>query len=300
MSPDDRAGSAIDEARREIAGVKHAYCWSYDSGDLEALVDLFTDDAVCDFGEFGCWQGRDDIRREYAAQMAGSGVPGTRMHTVANPWIEVDGDDARGRWYLLDLHTLPGHAQPVRILGRYDDTYRRENGRWRIARTSIDLLWLAESGAAAQGASSESAGVRRLLDEAEIRDVATDYALALDTRDWDRLKACFTDDCVVEYEASGDHEGRDAVAVACRAALEPLSCSQHFLSNFRISVDGDAATSLCYFTAQHVRDGRTYLVAGTYTDELTRTVQGWRIARRRLAHTWESGDADVLPTRSNA
>ena len=294
----DRA--EMDDARREIAGVKHAYCWSYDSGDLDALVDLFTEDAVCDFGEFGSWSGREEIRREYAAQMAGSGVPGTRMHTVTNPWITVDGDGARGRWYLVDLRTVAGHSQPVKILGWYDDAYRREAGRWRIARTSIDLLWRDETVAPGQVVGAESAGVRRMLDEAEIRDVATEYALALDTRDWDRLKRCFTDDCLVQYEAAGDHKGPDAVVAACRAALEPLSCSQHFLSNFSIDVDGDTATSLCYFTAQHVRDQRTFLVAGTYTDELTRTGQGWRIMRRRLAHTWESGESDVLLTRRNA
>jgi hypothetical protein len=34
----------------EICQLKSAYGWHYDAPDFEALVDLFTDDAVCVFG----------------------------------------------------------------------------------------------------------------------------------------------------------------------------------------------------------------------------------------------------------
>ena len=84
----------------------------------------------------------------------------------------------------------------------------------------------------------------------------------------------------------------------CRAALEPLDASQHLLGNHVVTVDGDEARSQCYLQAQHVRSGTpggdNYIIAGTYTDELRRGTDGWKIARRRLTVTWTSGNPTVL------
>lgn len=249
---------ATDEtAKRVIAELKHVYCWSYDRGDLDTLVHLFTDDAVCDFGELGRWEGRTEIRRAYAAQMAASQVPGTWVHSVTNPRIEVDGDTARGRWYLVDLHTTPDERRPARIHGWYDDLYRRDQSGWRIARTSIEFLWQ-------DTAPPEDDPTRALLDRAEIEQVATRCARALDSRDWASLGTCFTDDCVVEYAASGRFNGPDDVVQACRTALDELDVSQHFLTNMEVTLSGDEADSRSYVAAQHVRGGRTFMVGGTY------------------------------------
>jgi len=35
-----------------------------DSGDLKALVDLYTEDAVCEFGPYGSWHGCDTCLNE--------------------------------------------------------------------------------------------------------------------------------------------------------------------------------------------------------------------------------------------
>jgi ketosteroid isomerase-like protein len=37
----------------EIRTLKHEYCWAFDADDLAGVMDLFTDDAVCDLGPFG-------------------------------------------------------------------------------------------------------------------------------------------------------------------------------------------------------------------------------------------------------
>ena len=121
--------------------------------------------------------------------------------------------------------------------------------------------------------TTESGAVQALLDRAEIIDVCVRYATALDSRQWDLL-------------------------ATCRAALEPLDASQHLLGNHVVTVDGDEARSQCYLQAQHVRSGTpggdNYIIAGTYTDELRRGTDGWKIARRRLTVTWTSGNPTVL------
>lgn len=133
--------AASDSAVEQIRALKHEYCWAFDAGDLHRLLDLFTDDAVCELGPFGTWRGKQEIENGYRDQMVASRVPGGRLHSVTNALIAVDGDRATGRWYLVDYDIEPGTPQPVRLLATYADTYRREGGRWRFAVTSVTIHW---------------------------------------------------------------------------------------------------------------------------------------------------------------
>jgi ketosteroid isomerase-like protein len=140
-------------------------------------------------------------------------------------------------------------------------------------------------------------------DRQAIVDVCTTYALALDTRDWDRLRTCFTDDAVANYAERSATDGYDAIETTCRAALEPLTCSQHLLGNHLVVVNGDEAESTCYFQAQHVKEGldggSLYTVAGRYNDRFVRTNNGWRIASRTLTVMWTSGNEAILSPAAN-
>ncbi|MFV0463904.1 MAG: nuclear transport factor 2 family protein [Nostocoides sp.] len=297
MGVDEKAhamdADSISQGWHEINAVKHAYCWSYDSGDLDSLISLFTDDAMCDFGSVGSWRGREAIRIAYAEQMRASGVPGTRMHAITNPRIEVTGDQARGRWYLIDLHPAPGTWDPVRILGFYDDDFRRVDGTWRISRSSFVFHWVHPgTGHAGQVPSDDSLGT--LLAERHIQRVISNYGAAIDDRDWPALRECFTETCVVDYAASGECLGQEAVVSACRAAVRDVDTTQHLTTSPRITVTGDRAESVTPFVAQHVRGEGRFVVAGTYIDRWIKTHNDWRIDSRKLLRSWTSGDAAVM------
>ena len=69
------------------------------------------------------------------------GTPRTR-HVTTNPIIELDGDVARVRSVYTVLQQVEGSAvQPI-ISGRYHDTLRRINGRWRFTERCflVDLV----------------------------------------------------------------------------------------------------------------------------------------------------------------
>jgi ketosteroid isomerase-like protein len=137
-----------------------------------------------------------------------------------------------------------------------------------------------------------------LQDRQAIVDVCTRYALALDSRDWPMLAGCFTPDAVANFEGQEPARGSDAIVATCRGVLTPLAASQHLLGNHLISVDGERASSVCYFQAQHVRPdlegGSHLIVAGRYEDRFVRTPGGWRIAERTLAVMWTDGNPAVL------
>jgi hypothetical protein len=141
------------------------------------------------------------------------------------------------------------------------------------------------------------ADVQRLIDRQDIADLCARYTFALDRKDWSLLQSCFTDTPVFVHPG-GRIEGFEPILARSRGALERLDASQHLLGNVVVEVDGDAARSTCYFQAQHVRAGTpggdTYIIAGSYTDTLTRTPSGWKIAERAQAYHWRDGNRAVV------
>lgn len=128
----------------EIKKLRIMYGHYFDGGDLDNLVALFCEDAVCEFGEAygGDWVGRDAIRAGYCNYATPENPPHSFMHAVTNPWIRLLSDtEANGRWYLLDLNLREDAENPLALFGIYDDAYRKEGGKWLISRTRIDFLW---------------------------------------------------------------------------------------------------------------------------------------------------------------
>lgn len=129
------------EAIKELR-ILYSHC--FDGKDLDGLVALFTEDAVCEFGpDFGGdWVGREQIRKNFSGFLQQEGPPWGVLHSVTNPWIRlIDDDTANGRWYLHDLRTTEGVDNPLILYGIYDDLYKKIDGNWLIHRTRIDFLW---------------------------------------------------------------------------------------------------------------------------------------------------------------
>ena len=127
-----------------IKTLRHLYSHYFDGKQVEKLTDLFTDDAVCEFGPMygGDWVGKEQIRSNYATYTEAEGDEHEVMHAVTNPWIRfIDDTTANGRWYLMDLRTAEGTENPLILFGIYDDVYKKVDGKWLIERTRIDFLW---------------------------------------------------------------------------------------------------------------------------------------------------------------
>ena len=87
-----------------IRALKARYCAFCDDGyDADGIAGLFTEDAVWDGGVRGRAEGREGIRAFF--QRAPLRLP-FAIHMVMNPVIEVDGDAARGTWYLFQPCTF--------------------------------------------------------------------------------------------------------------------------------------------------------------------------------------------------
>ena len=130
--------------KEAVKELRIMYSHYFDGKAIDALADLFTEDAVCEFGPDygGDWVGKAQIHANFATYAEREGPEYGVLHSVTNPWIRlIDETTANGRWYLHDLRTTEGIENPLILYGIYDDLYKKVDGRWLIHRTRIDFLW---------------------------------------------------------------------------------------------------------------------------------------------------------------
>ncbi len=146
-----------------------------------------------------------------------------------------------------------------------------------------------------------AANVQLLLDRADISQVIHTYATAIDTRDWNLLATCFTEDLEADFRSFAGREvvkGRDTWVAAIKSTIEGLDATQHLTANHVHKIDGDAATLIAYLQAVHRLDSAKsdpeYTVGGYYTCAMVRTAGGWRMRRYSLAVSWHRGNRDIL------
>lgn len=118
----------------------------------------------------------------------------------------------------------------------------------------------------------------------DISDLLVRYATGIDRRDWPLFRTVFTDDCELDYGEVGTWKGVDAVTDFMEQTHAMAGRTMHRLTNQAITVDGDKASSRTYVDAVIMfGDNQAGVNAlGFYDDEIVRTPEGWRIARRRF------------------
>ena len=122
-------------ARAEIHDLAMAYCRGVDRADEALIASIFAPDsavvtgvvngtgaafaiAICDF-----------VRSELDLC----------FHSVANEWIEIDGDEAVGELYAIAHMVKDG--QEMTTGGRYLDRYVRRDGKWLIQSRTFVTDW---------------------------------------------------------------------------------------------------------------------------------------------------------------
>ena len=138
--------------------------------------------------------------------------------------------------------------------------------------------------------------IRQLEDRALISERVIKYALSVDRRDWKMFGECFTDPVYIDHSENGlvaREYARDDFVAIVREAVSSFAATQHLSPNHVIEFDpSDPDTATCYSSmyAQHYRpgdeDGSLVLLRGSYTNQMVRTSDGWRIARQIQHFGW--------------
>ena len=134
--------SSITEEVEAIKKLKARYAEGSDTlctaHDAEPFLNCLTKDAVWDGASLGRYEGYEAIKKfteEIKKQFTFS------VHFFTNPNIEVDGDKAWGRWYLLGMFTQ-ADEQAIWLVGAEDDKYRKVNNQWLISEMKLTPFFI--------------------------------------------------------------------------------------------------------------------------------------------------------------
>jgi uncharacterized protein (TIGR02246 family) len=121
-----------------------------------------------------------------------------------------------------------------------------------------------------------------LLDRARIRELTARYNRCFDDGDPDGYADTFTEDGVMEVAGGPSTSGRNDLAEMCRKIPWGV---MHVTVDATVDVDGDSAKQhvalVVIRRAGRPQDKPQITSTGRYEDDLVRTPDGWRFARRR-------------------
>jgi len=129
--------------------------------------------------------------------------------------------------------------------------------------------------------------LQEISDRIEIDDLLIRYTKAIDQKDWKLLDTVFTPDAELDYVSSGGIKGRyPEVRAWLEKALAIFAVTAHYVTNSEVTLQGDRASArTAVYNPMFFQnpDGSMhhFAVGAHYVDELVRTAQGWRIAKRR-------------------
>jgi SnoaL-like domain len=127
-------------------------------------------------------------------------------------------------------------------------------------------------------AENLEARVARLEAYEQIRQLASRYALALDSRDVATLVSLFVDDVQVADGGSG----RDALAEWFDPILRPYRTTFHIIGNHVIDIlDDDHATGVVYCRPEHEVGDLWVVMPMQYWDRYERQHGEWKFRSRR-------------------
>lgn len=132
--------------------------------------------------------------------------------------------------------------------------------------------------------------LRWVVDRARIRELTARYNHCFDSGDAEGFAATFLPDGEVEIEGGPTISGRDALVSMC--SKTPFG-TMHVTTDAEVVVGGDRATQHCTILVVgrpggkgregETRRSPTLERSGYYRDELVRTPEGWRFARRKVS-----------------
>lgn len=117
-----------------------------------------------------------------------------------------------------------------------------------------------------------------------INHLAVSYSEAMCRFAIDEAVQTYAEDGVLSSPTTDDAIGRAAIAEVIGGTVAGLDFVFQTLHQGLVDVRGDTATTRFTITewARRSRDGRGILFLGAYHDDVVRTPEGWRFARRRL------------------
>jgi hypothetical protein len=108
------------------------YAWALDDRRDEDWLQCFTEDGTVESTQFGRFQGREELRR-FLIKYQNAFKTMQLRHLNSNLLIDISGDQAEGRCYLVLYSSRRGKGD-INAIGIYrDELHQVGDGRWLFA-----------------------------------------------------------------------------------------------------------------------------------------------------------------------
>ncbi len=133
--------------REELREVRARVAWALDTRDWDLFGSLFADRVDLDLGALGVPAATISREQVVALFQQSFRRPVAEMGTqqlYGNPVVDLDGDTATVRSYLLGHHHVPGldTGEVVELRAAYTDRLARTGAGWKITASALHLLSL--------------------------------------------------------------------------------------------------------------------------------------------------------------
>lgn len=140
-----------------------------------------------------------------------------------------------------------------------------------------------------------------LLDRQAAIDTVTRMVTSVDRRDWSAVRACLSESVALDYSllngSPATQVRADEVVEQWRKLLSGFQSTQHSLTNFLVTVNGDEASVECYFRALHFLpndQGDSTWTIGGHRYTLQRGADGWVITGSVGIKAWATGNQNLF------
>ncbi|MDA9643975.1 nuclear transport factor 2 family protein [Pseudomonadota bacterium] len=130
--------------------------------------------------------------------------------------------------------------------------------------------------------------IKEISDRLELEKLVTDYATAVDTRNFTEFNNLFTADAIIDYTAVGGISGNlKEIIVYLETALDFFPNYQHFISNISLTITGNNATGkvMC-FNPMQTKENQVFFLGIWYHDTYINIDDRWFISSRIEESSW--------------
>tara|TARA_B100001029_G_scaffold79106_1_gene64826 strand:+ start:451 stop:891 length:441 start_codon:yes stop_codon:yes gene_type:complete len=130
--------------------------------------------------------------------------------------------------------------------------------------------------------------ISEISDRMELEKLVTDYASAVDSKNFHEFNNLFTKDAFIDYTAVGGISGNlEEIIKYLETALDPFPNYQHLISNISLKINGESATGkvMC-FNPMQAKDDTVFFLGMWYNDIYQKIDDQWFFSSRIEESSW--------------
>lgn len=124
--------------REQITELLARYADAVNRYDMQAWADVWVEDCTYILDGRPPLNGKDAIVGLFSKSMGGVDA---MYQLVNNGLVDVDGDEATGRWFVTEIRALNEKRHDI-VVGAYQDRYIKTELGWKFSERQFDQLYV--------------------------------------------------------------------------------------------------------------------------------------------------------------